>query len=233
MREQTAASRPPQDEDLSLCDQSRPHAEEHPKGASRSTPTADASIVTLAAESLDRVLVPRVPALVAGFRDVLWLSPEGEIEALSPAEARARLDPIQGGETPMVCHARAVARRLDIAGVAAFDLLELFAFVRPARFCVPTPRGLAAALGLVPPRDMAEACVALATAARALLQELANEAIADVRAITEIAERAGWSWGPAVLAALPAADPGVHRRAPNPTGGLRAWERLDEWQERA
>src|SRR5213079_892898 len=68
---------------------------------------------------------------------------------------------------------------------------------------------------------------------RALLQELAYEASADVRAITEIAERAGWSWGPAVLAALPAADPGVHRRAPNPTGGLRAWERLDEWQERA
>ena len=72
----------------------------------------------------------------------------------------------------MVCHARAVARRLDMPGFAAFDLLELFAFVRPARFCVPTPRGLAATLGLVPPHDMAEACVALGTAARALLQEL-------------------------------------------------------------
>src|ERR1700732_1209557 len=105
-------------------------------------------LVAVAAEALDGVLVPRVPALVAGFREVLWLSPEGEIEALSTAEARARLDPLQGGETPMVCHARAVARRLDIAGFAAFDLLELFAFVRPARFCVPTPRGLAAALRL-------------------------------------------------------------------------------------
>src|SRR5436305_8007138 len=180
----------------------------------------------VATESLDRVLVPRVPALVAGFRDVLWLSPEGEIEALSPAEARARLNPIQGGETPMVCHARAVARRLDIPlgnwpGFAAFDLLELFAFVRPAQFCVPTPRGLAAALGLVPPRDMAEACVALATAARALLQELANETSAEVRAVAEIAERAGWPWGPAVLAALPAVEPGAQRRAPGPMGGLR------------
>jgi len=36
-------------------------------------------LVTLAAEALDRVLVPRVPALVAGFREALWLSPEGEI----------------------------------------------------------------------------------------------------------------------------------------------------------
>src|SRR3977135_3507181 len=126
-------------------------------------------------DALDRVLVPRVPALVAGFREVLWLSPEGEIEALSPAEARARLDPVQGGETPMVCHARAFARRLDIplgnwAGFAAFDLLELFAFVRPAQFCVPTPRGLAAALGLAPPQTMAEGCDALATAAHSLPQ---------------------------------------------------------------
>src|ERR1700732_5592582 len=109
----------------------------------------------------ERVLVPQVPALVAGFREVIWLSPEGEIEALSPPEARSRLD----GETPLVCHARAVARRLEIAGFAAFDLLELFAFARPAQFCVPTPRGIATALGLtalglVAPRDMAEACVA-------------------------------------------------------------------------
>ena len=29
-----------------------------------------------------RVLVPRAPVLVAGFREVLWLSPDGEIEVL-------------------------------------------------------------------------------------------------------------------------------------------------------
>ncbi|HVB18290.1 MAG TPA: ATP-dependent DNA helicase, partial [Stellaceae bacterium] len=176
------------------------------------------------AESLDRVLVPRVPALVAGFREIVWLSPEGEIEALSPAEARLRLEV----ETPMVCHARAVARRLDMAGFAAFDLLELFAFVRPAQFCVPTPRGLAAALGLAMPRNMVESCVALATAARALLQQLQAEGEPDLRALAEAAERAGWSWGSAVLAALPPAAPDVLRRA----AGLRVWQRLAEWQER-
>ena len=180
--------------------------------------------MSLSAPSLDRVLVPRAPALVAGFREIVWLSPEGEVEALSPAEARARLE----HESAMVCHARAVARRLDIASFAALDLLELFAFVRPAQFCVPTPRGLAAALGLVPPRTMAEACVALATAARALLQQLQGETEPDIRAIAEAADRAGWSWGPAVVAALPPAEPGALRRA----AGLRAWQSLTEWQER-
>ena len=75
--------------------------------------------------------------MVAGFREVVWLTPDGEVEALAPEEARRRLET----ETVMVCHARATARRLDIAGFAALDLLELFAFVRPAQFCVPTPRG--------------------------------------------------------------------------------------------
>jgi len=169
-----------------------------------------------------RVLVPSAPALVAGFREVVWLSPDGEIEALSPDEAKARLS----RETVMVCHARATARRLDIAGFAALDLLELFAFVRPALFCVPTPRGLAAALGLASPDSAAKACVTLATAARALLQELGQETDPNARAIAETADRAGWPWGSAVLAALPQSN---QRRAV----GLRVWQALDEWQERA
>jgi ATP-dependent DNA helicase DinG len=177
--------------------------------------------VSLAPPSLDRVLVPRAPALVAGFREILWLSPDGEIEALSPAEARARLDTGRGGETPMVCHARAVARRLEMAGFAALDLLELFAFVRPAQFCVPTPRGIAIALGLAPPGTMAEACVALATAARALLQQLQADTEPDARIIAEAADRAGWVWGPAVLAALPPAEPGAARRAHGRSGRSR------------
>src|SRR5690242_8533485 len=126
--------------------------------------------------------MPRAPALVAGFRETLWLSADGEIEALSPEEAHARLDPKGGGAAPIVCHARAVARRLDLPGFPALDILELFAFVRPARFCVPTPRGVAAALGLKPPRTMADACVALLDAAGVLLSELRADAAVELRA---------------------------------------------------
>jgi ATP-dependent DNA helicase DinG len=168
-----------------------------------------------------RVLVPRAAAIVAGFREVVWLTPDGEVEALSPDEARHRLET----ETVFVCHARATARRLDIAGFSALDLLELFAFVRPARFCVPTPRGLAAALGLPQPKDAVSACVILTTAARALLQELAADAEPNTRAIAAAAERGGWGWGAAVLAALPAST--------SRSAGLRTWLDLDEWQEGA
>ncbi|MGG2339470.1 hypothetical protein ACE4ZU_26550, partial [Salmonella enterica] len=44
-----------------------------------------------------------------------------------------------------------VASRLGYPDLSGLDLLELYAFVFPARFVVPTPRGLARALGLPEP----------------------------------------------------------------------------------
>jgi ATP-dependent DNA helicase DinG len=172
-----------------------------------------------------RVLVPHAPTLVAGFREVLWLTPDGEIEALAPAEARSRVE----HEAPMLCHAPATARRLETQEFPALDLLELFAFVRPARFCVPTPGGLAEALGLPLPRRPAEACVTLAAAAHTLLEELSGETDPETRALARAMERGGWLWAPAVLAALPACDPDALQRAAGP----RVWIRLDEWSETA
>ena len=169
--------------------------------------------------------MPQAPVLVAGFHEVLWLTPDGEIEALSPAEARGRV----AVEAPMLCHAPATAQRLGMPPFAAFDLLELFAFVRPAQFCVPTPRGLAEALGLPPPRDAADACASLAAAARALLETLGGETDPELRAIAEAMDRAGWLWAGGVLAALPEAELGARRR----TAGLRVWMRLTEWAETA
>src|SRR6516162_9941508 len=174
-------------------------------------------------DHVQRVLVPRVPVLVAGFHEVLWLNSDGEIEALSHAEARRRVE----CEAPMVCHTRAVARRLNASSFPALDLLELFAFAHPAQFCVPTPRGLSEALGLSPPCSMPETCVTLATAARALLEGLGEKVDPEVRAIAEAMDRSGWLWGPAVLAALPSCEPGVLQR----TAGLRAWSHLGEWSE--
>src|SRR5271169_6978090 len=172
-----------------------------------------------------RVLVPQAPVLVAGFREVLWLTPDGESEALAPAEARSRVE----RETPMLCHARATARRLDMPVFPALDLLELFAFVRPARFCVPTPRGLAEALGIDLPRRPSEACVSLATAARSLIEELGGETDNEARTVAEAMHRGGWLWAPAVIAALPACGADASDR----TAGLRVWTRLAEWSEPA
>ena len=94
-----------------------------------------------------RVLLPEAPILVAGLSEALWVTPEGEAARLAPAAAAERA---RAG-APLLCHGRATARRLGIEPFPAYDLLELYAFVRPAAFCTPTPGGLATALGLVEP----------------------------------------------------------------------------------
>ena len=125
--------------------------------------------MTNAAFAAARTQPPDALALVVGVREATWVTPAGEAETLTPDAAAMR---IRRGETPIVCHARAVARRLRLPAMAAFDVLELFAFVRPARFCVPTPRGLATALLLPPPEGHDAEAASLLAATRALLGEL-------------------------------------------------------------
>ena len=73
-------------------------------------------------------------------------------------------------DTPnLVLNAPLVATRLGYPDLSGLDLLELFAFVHPARFCVPTPRGLAHALELDEPASDAEVPAFLQRAAGALL----------------------------------------------------------------
>ncbi|HYG89532.1 MAG TPA: ATP-dependent DNA helicase [Azospirillum sp.] len=167
------------------------------------------------------------PIIVAGARQVVWLTADGEVEMPSPAEAarRALRHP------PIVCHTRTVARRLGVDPFPALDVLELFAFVKPACFCVPTPRGLAEALDLPLPEGLEADAVALQRAAWWLLKVLAapaREEKSDPVAIAWEMGRAGWLWAPAVLAALGAPNGPERGRALH---GFRVWTRLKEIEE--
>ncbi len=170
-----------------------------------------------------KTILPAAPALVAGPAAAAWLSPEGEIETLTLAEAgkRAKATP------PFLCHARATIARLGTPSFPAFDLLELFAFVRPASFCLPTPRGLALALGLAAPTGLAHAALTLVAAAEALLAELARKGDAETSAIAAVMAKGGWGWADAVLAAFRPED------RTRPSDGLAQWRKLTEWAEYA
>jgi ATP-dependent DNA helicase DinG len=176
-----------------------------------------------------RPALPEAPVLVVGLERAAWLAADGEIATLAAAEAASRaLD-----DPPILCHATAAARRLGCEPFPAYDVLELFAFVRPARFAAPTPRGLAAALGLPQPGDLEAQATALFEAAARLLVELAArgaERDPDAAEIAWTMARAGWRWGPAVLAALGFAE---GRPGPRRGIGLRVWERLPAWSEHA
>ena len=180
-----------------------------------------------------RVTLPEAPALVLAPGRAVWLSPGGEIEEIALAEAARRL---AQGPPPFVCHARAMARRLGINAFHAFDLLELYAFARPAGFCLPTAIGLADALALKRPYDHAGEAVLLLDAAAAMLLTMAEERVArqdsdgDKTAlrIAAVLEKAGWIWGEAVLQALGRA---AGKLASSDNKALAVWTRLKEWQD--
>ena len=72
---------------------------------------------------------PSPPALVAGFRRAVVLAPDGAARKMTHAEAAEAIAALPAA---IVCHGPATARRLGIAPFAALDILELFAFTRPA-----------------------------------------------------------------------------------------------------
>lgn len=179
------------------------------------------------------------------------VSADGEIVEWNAEEAISVL----ASQPVLVCHRRFTARRAAGAagrrGAAAgkslhsglFDLLELFAFVRPAQFCVPTPRGVAVQLGINVPETPDDAALTLHLASRALLEELSEPAYPD-RDETISAAKAmlatGWPWAPFVLDAMNARG-GTPGNATGSAAGstsdkavrarLDIWSSLSEWED--
>lgn len=88
-----------------------------------------------------------LPALHASHAGTWLREGSGATRAISKGEAV-----MAAADTPLLLlNAPLVASRLGYPDLSGLDLLELFAFVHPARFCVPTPKGLAHALEIEEP----------------------------------------------------------------------------------
>ena len=106
-----------------------------------------------------------IPALHASHGGC-WLRDADSTRTVSKGEAV-----MAAADTPLlILNAPLVATRLGYPDLSGLDLLELFAFVHPARFVVPTPKGLAHALDLSEPGADAEVPQLLQQAAGALLE---------------------------------------------------------------
>ncbi|MET0240332.1 MAG: ATP-dependent DNA helicase [Sphingobium sp.] len=139
-----------------------------------------------------------------------WLGEAGAARAVDRQEAKGRAlgSPLLLLNTPLV------GARLGYAELSGLDLLELFAFVHPARFAIPSAAGLAEAVGLTPPATDEEAVMALPLIAARLLDQMGSPEWRSRQGAWTAArnlERARWPWAPFVRAALPA-TPGAEER---------------------
>jgi ATP-dependent DNA helicase DinG len=159
----------------------------------------------------------RTPALHATL-SALWLEREGG--TVSPIERGAALR-LAADELVLLLNAALTGARLARADVAGLDLLELFAFVRPARFCTPTVGGLARALHLEVPDTAEDEARFLRIAAKALLAEAAapdwrfrKGAYASLQALL----RLKWPWAmllAGIITAPEARDRGLFHVLPD------------------
>ena len=137
-----------------------------------------------------------LPALHASHGGI-WLREGGHTQGLAKGQAIAR-----AAETPvLLLNAPLTGQRLGYPELNGLDLLELWAFIHPARFLVPTPKGLAAALGLPAPIEEGDIPALLQQATAALLARIdATDWIEREGAWTaaQSLHRLRWAWSPLV-----------------------------------
>ena len=142
-----------------------------------------------------------LPALHATHGGIWCVHSNGQVSRVGRGEAVAR-----AAETPHIfLNAPLVGGRLGYPDLSGLDLLELFAFVHPARFVVPTVKGFAKALGMAMPEDDQQAAALLPDLAEALLERMTDPAWPERRGAWTVArtlQRQGWPWAPLVLARL-------------------------------
>jgi ATP-dependent DNA helicase DinG len=160
------------------------------------------------------------PALHASHAGI-WIATAEGTRSVSRGEA-IRI----AADTPVILlNAALIGQRLGYADLSGLDLLELFAFLHPARFAVPTPKGLARAVDLSPPDRDADVAAFLLEAAAALLAVPGGDWPEHEGAWTAAQSlmRLRWPWGPALAERL--AKPATNERW--------LFSRLPEWEERA
>ncbi|MEO6224423.1 MAG: ATP-dependent DNA helicase [Sphingomicrobium sp.] len=163
-----------------------------------------------------------LPALHATHAGIWLASSDGEVREATRGEAIGR-----AAETPhIILNAPLVGQRLGYPELSGLDLLELFAFLHPSRFAVPTSAGLSRALGLAPPATEPDAASALGAVATRLLAVLDDPDWAEREGAwtaNATLHRLGWAWAPLIGA-----------RLDRPERGERMlFARLKQWDEAA
>jgi ATP-dependent DNA helicase DinG len=176
------------------------------------------------------IALPALPVLCAGAGRFSLISVEGEIEIFAGApQAKSAL---KSENAVLVCHAPYTRARLDLDALPCLDVMELYAFAHPARFCVPTPAGLAKALGQDVPDTLEDMPLSLIQSARFLLDDLSRHSKKDaLLAIAQVMglHGKGWGWTPFVIAALGGTyDPSAQLASRSMLG---VWKDLPEWGE--
>ena len=195
--------------------------------------------------------------VIPGQTEAVFFSPFDPQEAAHLPLEEARKKAKAQSPNLLFCHGLSVAARLGVSGpLAGYDLLELFAFVRPASFCLPTPAGVAEAVAPSGKKAIAAGsssdlmAASLFHSAQALIDDFKAEVASandskrhQLFALIEAMQAASWPWAKILRKVGGFADGSdsddqeSDNSAQNTPSffrsGLEVWQGLPEWAERA
>jgi len=166
--------------------------------------------------------LPNLPSALHASHAGIWLADGrgSETVTLARGEALARAS----GSPLLMVNAPLLGSRLGYADLSGLDLLELFAFLFPAQFVIPTVAGLARALDIAPPESDAQCAALLPRLAATMLEWTQRPDWAEREgawtSLTQL-ERLRWSWAPL-----------LRGRITTPATAERwLFSRLQQWEE--
>ncbi len=176
----------------------------------------------------EHIRLPDIPALCVNGENGVIFTGDGELITFP----HGKIPPLIKNKAVMVCHAPYTKNRLGFEEFFTFDVLELFAFTHPTRFCVPTPAGLCKALNIDAPDSFEDYPFSLIDIARTLLQNLQKDPYSEQADPVKIAsvmglKGKGWPWSSYICEAL------GHEYDPQSEimsrTALNIWKHLPEW----
>lgn len=178
------------------------------------------------------------PILYPSITETHWISGDGEVCTPSKEELSQML---ASNSPPLICHRNWTEKKIGAKLDKYLDILELFAFVKPAEFCLPTPTGLALATGLALPKTNFEKALLLRSVAYNLLDKISEnvqlasdtESYNSFKMVGDIAEmmgQGGWHWAALILPVLGRSD--IPKAPPTPAAAA-IWNVLSEIQDTA
>ncbi len=176
---------------------------------------------------MSQIEIPAIPVLITEHANALVITPDGEIINHNKASM------IDLKQSYLLCHAPSTCTKLGVKYILAFDVLELFAFVYPANFCVPTIKGLAKFFNIPSPQNPEQEGMTLLGVVRLMLEKLAKlnpkENYLAV-SVAYVMKKGGWSWADCVLNAL-GKNPNEIPHTSSLYRGVKIWDRLAEWSD--
>lgn len=171
------------------------------------------------------------PALCYSAGKFVYLTHDGEIFELNATD----IHKIKYDHPILVCHAPYMNAKLGHDRLPVMDILELYAFVHPTRFAVPTPHGICKSLQVDYPDDFVDMPLALLDCVATLLHDLSSkkdkEKCINIARVMGLNGK-GWIWTPIIFRSLGLIydEKEIITSSRN---SLNVWKDLPEWAEDA